>query len=102
MWACRDSPCSHRGRLPRRPRNGRVGWVLLALSPSHGLFDIVSFWKGEGAIPATAVASIFQAHDRQGPDREEQPTGVGNDRPAPLHCFRMLFTMNAATPTCRA
>jgi hypothetical protein len=33
------------------------GWVLLALSPSHGLFDIVSFCKGEGAIPATAVAS---------------------------------------------
>src|SRR5262245_19093704 len=36
-----ESPFSHRGRLPRRSRIGRVGWLLLALSPSHGLFDIV-------------------------------------------------------------
>src|SRR5262249_35396541 len=32
----------------------------------------------------------------------QAPTyGCGKQSPAPLRCFRLLFTMNAATPTCR-
>src|SRR5262249_51467565 len=84
------------GAFQGDPEAGGSDGLLLALSPSHGLFDIVrdyecgrerqhdGFWSNEAAWP------------------KHQPTDVGNNRRLRSIVSGLLFTMNAATPTCRA
>src|SRR6516165_6205745 len=56
----RDSSCSHRGVLQGGCESERVEWVLLALSPSCGLFDIVRWWTtASGSVTTWRHAPPF-------------------------------------------
>src|SRR5262245_23384964 len=80
-------------RLPRRLRSGRAEWVLLALSPSCGLFDIVRL---KYAAPAAVTASRPPASELplgtklQSQERRAEAlhTALLHGAVAPIPCFR--------------
>src|SRR5215471_17498347 len=78
-------------------RKGGMGFDL-ALSPPHGLFDIVRATNGVAMRARMAAPRILVERSRVA---KAPAYGCGKQSPAPI-VFGLLLTMNAATLTCRA